>query len=157
MLRLILPILFPSWRFFNSIGPSPRIMLRFDEGPWQEYQPKPAKIRLWPRLAALFYNPIGNQTLFMHSCAVRLFDNFDPSAVENIFLALAQAIAQQRLQPPDALATLTWRVEQLDWQDSETQGMHSQGKMVASVIFTSEMRSVEALQRLWRADSKLCR
>lgn len=154
MLRLILPILFPSWRFFNSIGPSPRIMLRFNEDPWQEYRPKPAQLGLRQRLIALFYNPIGNKTLFVHSCAVRLFDGSDPSAVENIFLALAQAITQHQLQPPDAKATLTWRVEQLDWQ-----GTHSQdpGKIVASVIYTSESRAVAALELLWRADSKLCR
>lgn len=149
MLRLILPVLFPSWRFFNSIGPSPRIMLRFNDDQWQEYRPKPATLKFWERLGTLIYNPVGNKTLFVHSCAVRLFDEIDPSAVENIFLALAQAITLQRLQPPDALATLTWRVEQLNWT--------SEGKIAASVMYTSETRAVEGLQQLWRADSKLCR
>lgn len=148
MLRLLLPILFPSWRFFNSIGPSPRLMLQFDAGPWTEYCPKPAKIPFTERLTRLFYNPEGNRVLFVHSCAVRLFDEDDTGAVNAIFLALAQAISLGTLLPPSPQARLRWQVEQLQWD--------SQGKITASPVYTSEARSLEQLLTLWQSDRHLC-
>jgi hypothetical protein len=149
MLRLILPLLFPSWRFFNSIGPSPRIMLRINQGDWQEFCPTPVNIGLWAHLCSVFYNPTGNKTLFVHSCAVRLFDELDSSAVENIELALAQAILALQLPLCDDTAVLSWRVELLEWD--------SASKITASIVYTAKPRSIEELQQLWRADSKLCR
>jgi|GEM_PF-2373112 len=148
MLRLLLPILFPSWRFFNSIGPSPRLMLQFDAGPWAEYCPKPARLALAERLARLFYNPHGNRVLFVHSCAVRLFDEPDARAVEAIFLALAQDLNHGALLPPSPQASLRWQVEQLQWDE--------QGKITASPIYTSQARSLAQLMQLWQDDRRLC-
>lgn len=148
MLRLLLPILFPSWRFFNSIGPSPRVMLQFDAEPWAEYCPKPLQLPVRERLARLLLNPQGNKLLFVHSCAVRLFDEPDPSAVENIFLALAQAIRLGILIPPSPEASLRWQVEALHWDQ--------QGKITASPVYTSELRSLAQLARSWQDDRNLC-
>jgi hypothetical protein len=148
MLRLLLPILFPSWRFFNSIGPSPRLMLQFDAEPWQEYCPKPASLPVRERLARLFYNPRGNKLLFVQSCAVRLFDKQDASAVENIFLALAQAIHLGQLTPPSPQASLRWQVEQLQWETT--------GNLTAIPAYTSTPRCVSELADLWQRDTRLC-
>ncbi|HEY6529905.1 MAG TPA: hypothetical protein VIZ65_14545 [Cellvibrionaceae bacterium] len=149
MLRLILPIFFPSWRFFNSIGPSPRLMVQIDAGAWEEFCAKPVKLNMLKRLGQLFYNPCGNQILFVQSCAARLFDEQGSDTVEIIFLAIAQAIALGQLQAPNEGSSLCWRVEELNWQ--------TQGKITASIIYTSDIRSVATLRLLWRADSKLCR
>ncbi len=148
MMRLILPILFPSWRFFNSIGPSPRNMLQFDAGPWFEYAPKPLQLGLLERLRRLIYNPLGNRVLFVQSCAVRLFDGHDSRAEENIFLILTQAIRLGSLVPPSPQASLRWCVEQLEWD--------CQGKITASPIYTSQPRSLDQLMAQWQQDSSLC-
>jgi hypothetical protein len=80
MLKLLLPVIFPSWRFFSSIGPSPRIEIAFlqneHQAPqsWQEFRPRPARISLKQNLCRLFWNPQWNETLYMNSCAERLFD-----------------------------------------------------------------------------------
>ncbi|MEY4588890.1 MAG: hypothetical protein RL497_966 [Pseudomonadota bacterium] len=167
MLRLILPILFPSWRFFNSIGPSPRILVRFDEAPWQEFCPKPARLNLLSRIGNLFHNPRGNKTLFIQSCAVRLFDEIDPVSCENLFLALAQAIVLGQLNPPSSEAMIAWRVEQLNWEPDWPRGQIKsepdwpQGQIKSepvsgSIIYTSEARSVSSLLQQWQQDTHLC-
>jgi hypothetical protein len=148
MLRLILPILFPSWRFFNSIGASPRLMLQFDDNDWIEFCPKPVSINYWQRLWRVFYNPIGNKSLFVHSCAVRLFDEQDPLAIANINLALAQAISLGTLTPPAGNAQIRWRIEQLNWD--------TQGKIIANIIYTSNTQSIARLLANWADDLALC-
>jgi hypothetical protein len=78
LLNLILPALFPSWRFFDVIGPSPRIELCLlensedDDDRWQEYRPKRARIGVPDRLKAFFWNAPWNETLYLATCAERL-------------------------------------------------------------------------------------
>lgn len=148
MLRLLLPILFPSWRFFNSIGPSPRLMLQFDESDWMEFCPKPQHINCLQRLSQVFYNPAGNKTLFVQSLAVRLFDEQDSLAITNINLALAQAILLGTLTPPAGNAQIRWRIEQLNWD--------TQGKIIASIIYTSITQPTARLLANWAEDTALC-
>lgn len=148
MLRLLLPILFPSWRFFNSIGPSPRLMLQFDDNDWLEFCPKPVQINVRQRLARLFYNPVGNKTLFVLSLAVRLFDEQDRTTITNINLALAQAISLGTLTPPAGNAQIRWRIEQLNWD--------TQGKIIASIIYTSNVQTSAGLLANWAEDKSLC-
>lgn len=82
-LKLLLPALFPSWRFFDVIGPSPRIEFcafeTEDETPqtWQELRPKPLNMPIWRMVTWLFWNPDWNDTLFLFTCAERLVQ--DPS------------------------------------------------------------------------------
>lgn len=80
MLKLILPVIFPSWRFFSSIGPSPRIQLAFlqhekdQPQQWQDFRPQPARITLTQGLLRLFFNPQWNETLYINTCAEHLFE-----------------------------------------------------------------------------------
>ena len=71
---LLAPCLFPSWRFFQEVGPSPRIEVRFSSGSgsWQDPRPKPDRLRLWEVVLSLFHNPTGNENLFWMSLAERL-------------------------------------------------------------------------------------
>ena len=80
LLRLLGPALAPSWRFFDSVGPSPRIeFARLGEAAaapadWAEFRPRPAFVSLAQMLRRLFWNPARNESLFLTSCAERLLE-----------------------------------------------------------------------------------
>ncbi|MFX4223930.1 MAG: hypothetical protein ACMVO3_25000 [Thalassobaculum sp.] len=73
--RLLLPALFPSWRFFDVIGPSPRIEVALlgrpdDAGSdWREVRPRAERLGIAGYLRAFFFNPRWNETLFLTTCA----------------------------------------------------------------------------------------
>ncbi len=77
-LKLLLPALIPSWRFFDTIAPSPRIEFTLLQtaqdasGRWQEFRPRPARLPIGSMLKRLFWNPRWNESLFLVSCAERL-------------------------------------------------------------------------------------
>ncbi len=77
MIKLLLPALIPSWRFFDEITPSPRIefaLLAHADGmpQWQELERRPLSLSAWQVFARMFHNPHWNETLFLVSCAERL-------------------------------------------------------------------------------------
>lgn len=80
LLRLLLPALIPSWRFFDTIGPSPRIEFLLLQAPhetrsdWQEFRPRPARLSVGEILKRLFWNPEWNESLFLVRCAERLME-----------------------------------------------------------------------------------
>jgi hypothetical protein len=80
-LKLLLPALIPSWRFFDVIAPSPRIEFRPAKTPedtsadWQEFRPRPARLSMNAALQRMFWNPRWNESLFLVSCAERLINH----------------------------------------------------------------------------------
>lgn len=80
-LKLFLPALFPSWRFFDVIAPSPRIELSLidhpeaDCGVWRECRQRPAHIGLREFGKRFFWNPAWNESLYLATCAERLIRN----------------------------------------------------------------------------------
>jgi hypothetical protein len=88
--KLLLPALIPSWRFFDTIAPSPRIeftLLRAAHDVpenWQEFRPRPAHLSLASMLKRLFWNPHWNETLFLVSCAERLMENREEHCTHEI-------------------------------------------------------------------------
>jgi len=82
-LKLLLPALTPSWRFFDSVGPSPRIEYCTPEG-WREFRPRPEVVTWRQMLARLFWNPERNESLFLTSCAERLLESPNPHSVGEI-------------------------------------------------------------------------
>ena len=80
-ISLVLPILVPSWRFFKTVEPSPRIQwgqLTKRDGVvahWQEFQPRPQTVTPIQMISRLFWNAARNDALFMVSCAERLHLN----------------------------------------------------------------------------------
>lgn len=79
-LKLLLPALLPSWRFFDTIAPSPRIEYALLQHPhaaaaWQEFRPRPARLPFGQMLLRLVWNPRWNQSLYLVSCAERLMTN----------------------------------------------------------------------------------
>lgn len=107
MLRLLLPILVPSWRFFDAIGPAPRIEIAWLTAPtavpvWRPLHPRPPRLGLWPTLARLLWNPDGNAALYLTSRAERLLESTTDAAI-NDFLARVRAAALARpARPSDA-------------------------------------------------------
>ena len=80
-LKLLLPALIPSWRFFDVIAPSPRIEIALlkssQEIPeiWQEFRPRPKYVSFFTMLKRMFWNAHWNESLFLMSCAERLMRN----------------------------------------------------------------------------------
>lgn len=75
-LKLLLPALVPSWRFFDWIAPAPRIEILMEgQNDWREWRPRPQSIKPHHYIIRLFWNPQWNDHLFMASCAERLMQN----------------------------------------------------------------------------------
>ncbi len=89
-LSLLLPVLFPSWRFFKEIAPSPRVqwtlLSKGDEAPaaWQEFRPRPLTITPLRMAFRLLWNPGWNDTLFVVSCAERIYQQPTAHSVTEI-------------------------------------------------------------------------
>ncbi len=75
-LSLLLPTIFPSWRFFKTVGPSPRIEYRLigkgQKGDWHESHPLPEHVSFLRMLRRMVWNPARNTQLYMVSLAERL-------------------------------------------------------------------------------------
>lgn len=105
LLKLILPVIFPSWRFFSSIGASPRIQFAFlqnkiDEPTiWQEFRPLPASITFTEALSRLFWNREWNETLYMNTCAERLFDEYSLMREQEIMTRILATVHAGKIKP----------------------------------------------------------
>jgi hypothetical protein len=81
-LRLLLPAIVPSWRFFDAVTASPRVdyvvLEPFEPGPdegdptWREFRPRPEVVTPATMLRRLLWNPQWNESLFLVSLAERL-------------------------------------------------------------------------------------
>ena len=100
MLKLILPVIFPSWRFFSSIGPSPRIQFAFLEketdeaSAWQEFRSKPERVSFLQGLHRLLHNTQWNETLYISTCAERLFEEYSAMREQEIMQRILAAVGR---------------------------------------------------------------
>jgi hypothetical protein len=105
MIKLLLPILFPSWRFFSGIGPSPRFDFGFikytDEQPeiWQEFSVLPDKITLTKGISRLLHNPEWNERLYINTCAENLFDQYSEFREQEIARRILSILKTQEKLP----------------------------------------------------------
>lgn len=135
MLNLVLPVIFPSWRFFSSIGPSPRIHYAFleDENSepqeWIEFRPIPQRIRFLSRLRNLFYNPEWNEKLYMNTCAERLFEAYSPMRDQEIMARLIAAYNSGEIASANEVSYITYRISAL---------MREGNEVIQQVTFTSQ-------------------
>ena len=85
---LLLPALVPSWRFFKTIAPSPRIEYRlignFGVSGWRESHPRPRHVPPAQIVRRLFWNPSWNEQLFLVSCAERLDEEPTQHSIDEI-------------------------------------------------------------------------
>lgn len=122
--RLLLPALIPSWRFFDTIAPSPRIEFALlqtaqDEPiEWQEFRPRPARLSASRLLMRLFWNPKWNESLFLVGCAERLMS--EPTEYEaREILRRIRADLQRRGRDTETLPYLRFRLAFLSRQGRE--------------------------------------
>lgn len=99
MLQYLLPALIPSWRFFDYIAPSPRIeyaiVANADDPPiqWREFRSRPAHLSVASMLCRLLWNPIGNESLYMSSCAEKLMAGPSSLHEDEVLTRIAHALA----------------------------------------------------------------
>lgn len=124
-LSLLLPALVPSWRFFDTIGPSPRIEYALlaspDDAPdgWQEFRPRPQRVSPLSMLARLVWNPGWNETLFLVSCAERLADHPTAHSEDEIYRRIAADLARD----PDAASQSPWLCFRLVFMARDRDGL----------------------------------
>ncbi|MBI1492054.1 hypothetical protein [Halocynthiibacter styelae] len=115
-LRLTLPALIPSWRFFKAVQPSPRIEWRspdLDEH-WQAFRPRPTHLSPITILQRMIWNPRWNETLFMVSCSERLTAEVTDHSIGEILKPLRQDM-------PHKATTLQFRLKFIDRIDGTLQ------------------------------------
>lgn len=89
-LSLLLPALIPSWRFFKSVEPSPRVQWSVGDEDWRELCPRPQHVSIWEMLARLFWNPRWNAALYVVTLAERLVVAPTQHAEDELFRLMAQ-------------------------------------------------------------------
>lgn len=98
-LRLVLPALIPSWRFFKTVAPSPRVEFRVEAtegpGPWQEAAPRPVEVSFARMMRRMFWNPRWNEALYLNSCAERLIGTEERVHETEILRRIARALSPE--------------------------------------------------------------
>lgn len=108
-LSLILPVLMPSWRFFKTIEPSPRVQWRFltdknaTTGDWQDFRPRPQAVTAVQMIVRLFWNPVWNDSLFVVSCAERIEQRPTDHSITEITQRIVADNAATRMNPQERL------------------------------------------------------
>ena len=94
-LSFVLPVLMPSWRFFKTIEPSPRMeYAAFAKGAvadaWHALSRRPETVTPWHMIGRLFWNPAWNDALFMVSCAERIAEQPTDHSINEITQRIRQ-------------------------------------------------------------------
>ena len=125
--KLLIPAIIPSWNFFDSIAPSPRIQFSLLKSEtdatrnWQEFRPRPQSVSLVKMLRRMFWNPRWNESLFLVSCAERIVSNSSPELMIHSEQEILKRIKNDLLQKHKSITTshLQFRLLFLKRQDSK--------------------------------------
>lgn len=119
-LRLLLPAIVPSWRFFDAVTASPRLdyaLLPTADAPtarWQEFRPRPAVLRAGTMLRRLLWNPQWNENLFLVSLAERLLGATSMETAAHsqreLLLRVARDLDRHAACDPDAYLQIRLRL-----------------------------------------------
>jgi hypothetical protein len=135
-LTLLLPALLPSWRFFASVGPSPRIQFAWltaetdEENRWQDFWPRPAHLSFGYLLLRLIWNPAGNEALYLVACCERLLEEADEHWQNEIW----QRVLGE-LQHNPQTTYLRFRIVLIERDGT---------RLTTEPVFVSEIRRIEA-------------
>lgn len=139
--KLLLPIIFPSWRFFSSIDPSPRIEVGFvadkksQPQDWLPFRLLPKKINVALGLRQLFHNPLWNERLYINTCAEHLFEEYSAFREREIGLRLVAAVLNGEISVNGEFQYLVFRIRALE---------SDAGKVSDDVVFISGAFSLQA-------------
>lgn len=96
LISLLLPALIPSWRFFKSVAPSPRVEYRViggaDAQDWVEDRPRPAELSIAAVLKRMLWNPDWNEQLFLVACAERMIEEPSQHSLTEILTRVARVL-----------------------------------------------------------------
>lgn len=99
-LRLLLPAIMPSWRFFDAVTASPRLdyaVLRTPDVPaglWMEFRPRPAVLTVPTMFRRMLWDAQWNENLFMVSLAERLMRAETPATEAHSERELLRRVAR---------------------------------------------------------------
>lgn len=127
MVKLFLPVVFPSWRFFSAIGPSPRIEYVFTDSAsrelveqnWQPLVLLPAQLTWRQALWRFVFNAQWNELLYLNTCAEHLFEGYSDFFDQEIGLRLCAKIANGELHAPQAATYLVYRLRAVHAYESQ--------------------------------------
>ncbi|WP_264213756.1 hypothetical protein [Leisingera thetidis] len=141
LLNLLLPALMPSWRFFKSVDPSPRVEWAMTASAgsaavqWQEFRPRPQRLTPLDMAQRMLWNPRWNESLFLVSCAERLTLNPADHSLQEILRRIAAEL--ERALPPGArLPYLRFRLVFIDRDEN--------GALIKAVTYQSEPQLMAA-------------
>jgi hypothetical protein len=103
IVKLLLPILIPSWRFFNRIAPSPRIEFALltsaqeEASNWREFCLRPKRLSIASSLKSIFFNPRWNEFLYTVGCAERLIINPTEHCIQEIMQRIKTELERRRV------------------------------------------------------------
>lgn len=96
---LLLPALFPSWRFFKQVGPSPRVEYRVvldgQGSEWRESHPISEHVGLGRMARRMLWNPARNTQLYMVSLSERLVSGLVEHSAAELNRLIAEKIGEQ--------------------------------------------------------------
>ncbi len=130
ILKLLLPAVIPSWRFFDVIAPSPRIQFALlqskNEPPcesreWREFRPRPTRLSFLQMLGRMFWNLERNESLFMVSCAERIVQQPTQHSEDEILKRIITEIKVNNSKSAVAVTHLQFRLLLVQRQDSRLQ------------------------------------
>jgi len=130
ILKLLLPAVIPSWRFFDVIAPSPRIQFALlnsanapsdDHHEWREFRPRPAHLSFLQMLGRMFWNPERNESLFLVSCAERIVQQPTQHSEDEILKRIIAEIKSNHSGLTEKITHLQFRLLLVQRQDSQLQ------------------------------------
>lgn len=123
MLRLValyVPVLFPSWRFFQEVGAGVRLEVSQADDDWVALAPLAKQILPLRALFSLFHNRQWNEWLFAITCAERFLVDRSQQAENELKAQLLRA-----LEPSQAKS---YRIVLVDDEGCETVHQGSLGE-----------------------------
>ena len=139
-IKLMLPIVFPSWRFFSGIGVSPRFDIAFiategdEPSEWIPFRPLPESLSIWQHFTRLVHNPKWNEHLFLNSCAERFFEGGGDFYQQEIATYLLNAIHSGEVNAPKTKGFMCYRIRAIYAEDAPANCM---GQVRDDVVFQS--------------------
>jgi len=138
MLNYLLPALLPSWRFFDFIGPSPRLEICLLQhagdvpSQWQAFRPSPQHISWLARFGTLLWNPRGNEALYLLSTSEKLLQRQSAAAQMEIARRIAAAFACGEIVASSQDRFFQFRLLEIERDDGV---LHTQTSFESPVFF----------------------